>query len=154
MLKMATTTTTKLKLRESKRATSQWTIEACNTEDDDLLVFGDILHRTVPRLLCATSSQTVEDTFVHNAVSDLLHVVFGEDQRLPHEWATKKLPCIKVRLMMTPDCMAATKAEKKTPYFLSVAVKPPARTSDSDVCEDRVKRGNQIKTMMQTRYYN
>ncbi|KAG2218682.1 hypothetical protein INT45_013348 [Circinella minor] len=103
---LGTTPTTKLSLRESKRATSQWMVEAWNNEDDDLLVFGDILHQTqvfnhhileleliqfipvmvMPRLLSGTSSKTGEDTFVYNAVSDLLNVVFGEDQRLVHEW--------------------------------------------------------------------
>ncbi|KAG2218679.1 hypothetical protein INT45_013345 [Circinella minor] len=134
---LRTTPTTKLSLRESKRATSQWMVEAWNNEDDDLLVFGDILHQTqvfnhyileleliqfipvmvIPRLLSGTSSKTREDTFVLNAVSDLLNVVFGEDQRLVHE---------------------------------CVEIKPPGRTSDDDVCEDRVKLGNQMKTMMQT----
>ncbi|KAI9495393.1 hypothetical protein BDB00DRAFT_870544 [Zychaea mexicana] len=150
MLNMATTGTPRLSLRDTKKATSKWMIEACDDDDDELLVFADILHRSVPRLLSATHSKTVEDTFVHNAVSDLLYVVFGEDQKLLHEWANKKLPDNEVNIMMKPDFMAATKPAKRTVYLFSVEIKPPTKTSDDDVCEDWIKLGIQMKTMVHT----
>ncbi|KAI9495395.1 hypothetical protein BDB00DRAFT_870546 [Zychaea mexicana] len=159
MLNMATTGTPRLSLRDTKKATSKWMIEACDDDDDRsprlsedkaLGVFADILHRSVPRLLSATDSKTVEDTFVHNAVSDLLYVVFGEDQKLLHEWANKKLPDNEVNIMMKPDFMAATKPAKRTVYLFSVEIKPPTKTSDDDVCEDWIKLGIQMKTMVHT----
>ncbi|KAI9495383.1 hypothetical protein BDB00DRAFT_246147 [Zychaea mexicana] len=150
MLNMATTATPKPNLRDFKKATSKWMVEACDDDDDELLVFGDLLHRSVPRLLSATISETVEDTFVYNTVSDMLNVVFGEDQKLLHEWVNKKLPDTEANITMKPDFVAATKPAKRTVYLFSVEIKPSRRTSDDDICEDRVKLGNQMKTMMQT----
>ncbi|KAI8142082.1 hypothetical protein BJV82DRAFT_714541 [Fennellomyces sp. T-0311] len=138
-----------LSLKECKRKTAGWIVEACDDDDDSLLIFADILHRSVPRLLSATNSNNVEDTFVHNAVTDLLDVVFGEDQKLCHEWANKKLPGTEASVLMKPDFMAATKPSHRVVYLFSVEIKPPSKTRDDDVCEDRVKLGVQMKAMLQ-----
>lgn len=60
------------------------------------------------------------------------------------------MPGTEVHIMMNLNFMAVTKPAKRKVYLFSIEIKPPTKTTNDDICEDQVKLGNQMKTMMQT----
>ncbi|KAJ8654526.1 hypothetical protein O0I10_009832 [Lichtheimia ornata] len=88
-------------------------------------MFADILHRT---LLRDPIFDELEDTFIHDAVSDILDVIFGEDRQLSHQWPNTQLTGIE----------------------LVAEINPPPNYSKENVCNDKVKLGHEMKSMLQT----
>ncbi|CDH51536.1 predicted protein [Lichtheimia corymbifera JMRC:FSU:9682] len=144
-----------LTVNDMNKCTAQWIVEACNDDENDengayLTMFADILHRTAPCLLRGPILDDLEDTFIHDAASDLLDVIFGEDRQLSHQWANKKLPGTPAEVTMKPDYMVSVRPAQRVVFSLAADINPPTNCSKENVCNDKVKLGHETKLILQT----